>query len=131
MSTPVPFSSLLDIDGVIGAVRWRETVPGKGAITPPFLTEYIGNITEDRAERLMAHSEAGGLGVMGISQLSYHRAADDPSVVYPLDAFYLHSRQGSVVCTINRVSALIDNNVNIDIQGLISKMILVDNRPKP
>lgn len=128
MSEPIPFSSLLDIDGVIGAVRWRETVPGKGAITPPFLTEYIGNISEDRAERLMAHSEASGLGVMGISQLSYHRAVDDPSVVYPLDALYFHSRQGSVVCTINRVSVLIDNNVNIDIQSLIAKMILVDNR---
>lgn len=131
MSTPIPFKSLLDIDGVVGAVRWRETVAGKGAITPPFLTEYIGNITEDRAERLMAHSEAAGLGVMGISQLSYHRASGDQSIVYPLDAYYLHSMRGSVVCTINRVSVLIDNDVNVDIQALISQMILVDNRPKP
>ena len=131
MSTPIPFKSLLDIDGVVGAVRWRETVAGKGAITPPFLTEYIGNISEDRAERLMAHSEAAGLGVMGISQLSYHRASTDPSIVYPLDAYYLHSMRGSVVCTINRVSVLLDNDVNVDIQALISQMILVDNRPKP
>lgn len=131
MSTPVTFNSLLDIEGVVGAVRWRETVVGKGAITPPFLTEYIGNITEDRAERLMAHSEAAGLGVMGTSQLSYHRAAGDQSIVYPLDAYYFHSMRGSVVCTINRVSVLIDNDVNVDIQALISQMILVDNRPKP
>lgn len=130
MSTPIPFNSLLDIEGVIGAVRWRETVAGKGAITPPFLIEYIGNITEDRAERLMAHAEAGGLGIMGISQLSYQRASSDPSVVYPLDAYYAHSMRGSVVVTINRVAALVDNDVNLDIQGLISKMIMVDNRPK-
>ena len=127
MATPVPFNALLDIDGVVGAVRWRETVVGKGAVTPPFLTEYIGDITEDRAERLMAHSEAAGLGIMGISQLSYHRASHDKTVVYPLDGYYLHSRQGSVVCTINRVSVLLNNAIATDIQDLIAKMNLVDN----
>ena len=127
MSTPVPFESLLDIEGIVGAVRWRETVAGKGAVTPPFLTECIGNITEDRAERLMAHAEAAGLAIMGISQLSHLRASHDPSVVYPLDSYYVHSMRGSVVCTINRVAALIDNDVNVDIQKLIAKMNLIDN----
>lgn len=127
MSTPYPFSSLLDIDGVVGAVRWHEAVAGKGAISPPLLTEYIGGITEDRAERLMAHSEAAGLGIMGISQLSYHRAREDKTVMYPLDGYYLHSRQGSVVSTINRVSVLLDNSKTVDIQDLIGKMNLVDN----
>jgi hypothetical protein len=127
MSTPVLFSSLLDISGVVGAVRWREAVTGKGAVSPPLLTEHIGDITEDRAERLMAHSEAAGLGIMGISQLSYQRASHDKTVVYPLDGYYLHSRQGSVVCTINRVSVLLDNSKETDIQGLIAKMNLVDN----
>ncbi|OUR89194.1 hypothetical protein A9Q85_02410 [Cycloclasticus sp. 44_32_T64] len=129
MSTPIPFESLLEIDGVVGAVRWRETVAGKGAVTPPFLTEFIGGISEDRAERLMAHSEAAGLAVMGISQLSYHRASQDPTVVYPLDGYYVHSMRGSVVCTINRVSVLLDNAISVNVQDLISKMILVDNRP--
>lgn len=129
MSTPVSFNALLDIDGVVGAVRWREAVTGKGAVSPPFLTEFIGNITEDRAERLMAHSEAAGLGIMGISQLSHHRASEDKTVVYPLDSFYLHSMHGSVVCTINRVSVLLDNAVKTDIQDLIATMILVDNQP--
>jgi|TARA_R110002074_G_scaffold373069_2_gene548801 hypothetical protein len=130
MSTPVPFNSLLNTDGVLGAVRWRESVAGKGAATPPFLVEYIGGITEDRAERLMAHAEAAGLGIMGISQLSYQRARHDQTVVYPLDAYYLHSMRGSVVCTINRVAVLLDNSAKTDIQDLISKMILVDNRAK-
>jgi|TARA_R110002095_G_scaffold81752_2_gene71121 hypothetical protein len=128
MSTPILFNSLLDLDGVVGAVRWRESVPGKGAATPPFLIEHIGGISEDRAERLMAHAEAAGLGIMGISQLSYQRASHDPTVVYPLDAYYAHSMRGSVVCTINRVAVLLDNTVKADIQHIISKMILVDNR---
>ena len=128
MSTPIAFDSLLDNDGVVGAVRWRESVPGKGAATPPILIEHIGDISDDRAERLMAHAEAAGLGVMGISQLSYQRASHDPTVVYPLDAYYVHSMRGSVVCTINRVAVLLDNRVKSDVQGLISQMILVDNR---
>ena len=128
MSTPIAFNTLLDNDGVVGAVRWRESVPGKGASTPPILIEYIGDISGDRAERLMAHAEAAGLGVMGISQLSYQRASHDPTVVYPLDAYYVHSMRGSVVCTINRVAVLLDNSIKSDVQGLISQMILVDNR---
>jgi len=127
MAIPVPFESLLEVEGVLGAVRWRESVPGKGAVTPPFMSEYIGKITEDRASRLMAHAEAAGLSIFGISQLSYHRAPEDKSVVYPLDAYYAHSINSSVVATINRVAVLLDNNDKTDIQALIGKMILVDN----
>ncbi len=127
MAEPVSFNSLLETDGVLGAVRWRESVPGKGAITPPLMLEFIGSITEDRASRLMAHAEAAGLGIFGISQLSYHRAPEDKSVVYPLDAYYVHSMSSSVVATINRVAVLLDNKVNVDIQKLIHKMIMVDN----
>jgi len=128
MATPIPFKNLLDIDGVIGAVRWRESVPGKGAATPPLVVEFIGNITKDRAERLMGHSEAAGLSVYGISQLSYQRASQDPTVVYPLDGYYIHSMRGSVACTINRVSVLLDNKVTVNIQDLFLQMNLIDNR---
>jgi hypothetical protein len=127
MSEPILFSSLLEIDGIIGAVRWRETLPGKGAVSPPKLIEYIGSISEDRASRLMAHAEAAGLSVFGISQLSYHRAPKDKSVVYPLDAYYVHSMNSSVVSTINRIAVLLDNKIDTDIQSLIKNMILVDN----
>ena len=128
MATPVPFASLLEIEGVKAAVRWREAVPGKGAVSPPQMLEHIGDITSDRANRLMGHAEAAGLAVFGISQLSYQRAPEDKTVVYPLDAYYVHSMNGSVVASINRVGLLLDNAVNTDIQGLIKKMNLVDNR---
>ena len=127
MASPVPFESLLDINGVKGAVRWREAVPGKGAVSPPQMLEFIGDITKDRANRLMAHAEAAGLAIFGISQLSYHRASEDKTVVYPLDAYYVHSMNSSVVASINRVGVLLDNAASTDIQDLIKKMNLVDN----
>ena len=127
MATPVQFESLLDIDGVKDAVRWREAVPGKGAVSPPQMVEFIGDLTKDRASRLMAHAEAAGLAMFGISQLSYHRAPEDKTVVYPLDAYYVHSMNSSVVASINRVGVLLDNAASTDIQDLIKKMNLVDN----
>ncbi len=128
MATPIKFEELLKVDGVLGAVRWRESIPQSGAISPPKMLEYIGNITEDRAYRLMGNAEAAGLGIFGISQLSYQRAPEDKTVVYPLDAYYAHSMNASVVSTINRVAVLLDNKAGTDIQDLISKMILVDNK---
>jgi hypothetical protein len=128
MATPIPFAELLEMDGVQGAVRWREAVPGKGAVSRPQMLEYIGDVSKDRAQRLMAHAEAAGLAVFGISQLSYQRAPEDKSVVYPLDAYYVHSMNGSVVASINRIGVLLDNAISTDIQGLIKKMNLVDNQ---
>jgi len=108
MATPVPFASLLEIEGVKAAVRWREAVPGKGAVSPPQMLEFIGDISSDRANRLMAHADAAGMAVFGISQLSYQRAPDDKTVVYPLDAYYVHSMNGSVLASINRVGLLLN-----------------------
>lgn len=126
MAEKVPFKELAEISGVIGAVRWQPTHLGK-TVAPPRLIEFIGDIKKDRAERLMAHAEAGGLALFGIGQLSYHRSPGDNSVVYPIDAYYAHGQYTSVVATINRVAILIDNEANLDIQALSKKMILVDN----
>ncbi len=127
MSTRVPFKYLLEIEGVIGAVRWRETVAGKGAITPPFLVEHIGDISVERAKRLMTHCEALSLSIHGISQIGHEAAVKDPTVVYPVDAFAAHGMRTSVISTINRVSVLFDNKVKLDIQALTEKMNLIDN----
>lgn len=127
MATPVPFESLLEIDGVKAAVRWREAVPGRGAVSPPRMLESIGDVTKDRASSMMSNCEAAGLAIFGISQLSYHRAPEDKTVVYPLDAYYVHSMNSSIIASINRVAVLMDNKVSTDIQGLIQKMNLVDN----
>jgi len=127
MSTPIPFKSLLEIDGVIGAVRWRESVAGKGAIAPPFLVEHIGEISVERAKRLMTHSEALSLSIHGISQIGHEAAAKDSTIVYPVDAFAAHGMRTSIISTINRVTVLYDNNMKLDIQDLTEKMNLVDN----
>ena len=130
MSTPIPFKDLLNIDGVIAAIRWRDSIPGRASASPPALVEAIGTIKPERAETLMGLAEATGLSIHGLSQLSHARALTDPTVVYPLDGYYVHSMRGSVACTINRVAVQLDNKVSVDIQALFGKMNLIDNRPK-
>lgn len=127
MPQPISLKSLLETDGVLGAVRWRASVVSTSA-TPPELVEFVGTISNDRAERLMAHADAAGMSIFGISQLSYQRAQNDKTVVYPVDSYYVHGQYTSVVSSINRVAILLDNKASVDIQGLIGKMILVANK---
>ncbi len=127
MPSPIALKALLETDGVLGAVRWQASSISSTA-TPPALAEFVGDITEDRAQRLMAHAEAAGMSVFGISQLSYQRARADKTVVYPVDSYYVHGQYTSVIATINGVATLLDNKFGMDIQALISKMILVDNQ---
>lgn len=127
MPKPIALKALLETEGVLGAVRWRASTISATA-TPPALVEFVGGISEDRAQRLMAHAEAAGMSVFGISQLSYQRASTDKTVVYPVDSYYVHGQYTSVIATINGVATLLDNKASIDIQALIGKMILVDNR---
>ena len=126
MPEPITLNALLETDGVLGAVRWRASALSSTA-TPPLLIEYVGSISENRAQRLMAHSEAAGMSVFGISQLSYQRDSSDKTVVYPVDSYYVHGQYTSVIATINAVATLLDNKAKIDIQALINRMILVDN----
>jgi roadblock/LC7 domain-containing protein len=126
MPKPIPLTALLETEGVIGAARWQQAVITRSP-SPPQLIEYVGDISEDRAERLIAHAEAAGLAVFGISQLSYQRASSDKTVVYPVDSYYVHGQYTSVIATINAVAILLDNKAKIDVQALINRMILVDN----
>ncbi|RJG53040.1 hypothetical protein D0Z70_17560 [Sphingobium terrigena] len=126
MAERFQFSDLLIISGVMGAARWKPTHLGP-TVSPPQLVEFGGNLTRDRAERMMAHAEAGGLAIYGIGQLSYHRAPVDKTVVYPIDAFYAHGQYTSVIATMNRVAVLFDNAQKVDVQELAGKMIRVDN----
>ena len=59
MAERFQFSDLLVISRVIGAARWKPTHLGR-TVAPPQLVESGGDLTRDRAERLMAHAEAGG-----------------------------------------------------------------------
>lgn len=126
MAERFPYADLLTIPGVIGAARWKPTHVGSNG-APPELVEFGGNLTRDRAERLMGHAEAGGLAIYGIGQLSYQRAPVDKTVVYPIDAYYAHGQYTSVIATINRVAVLLDNSVPVDVQDVVGKMIRVDN----
>jgi hypothetical protein len=126
MAEKFQFSDLFVISGVIGAARRKPPHLGP-TVAPPQLVEFGGDLTRDRAERMMAHAEAGGLAIYGIGQLSYHRAPVDKTVVYPIDAFYAHGQYTSVIATLNRVAVLLDNTQKADIQEMVGKMIRVDN----
>lgn len=126
MALRFPFAEITAIPGVIGAARWRPSHVGT-TVAPPELVEFAGKLTRERAERMMAHAEAGGLAIYGIGQLSYHRAPVDKTVVYPIDAFYAHGQYTSVVATLNRVAVLLDNAEKVDIQDIVEKMIRIDN----
>lgn len=126
MAEKFDFGRLLEVAGVIGAARWKPTHLG-GSVAPPELVEFAGNLTRDRAERMMGHAEAGGLAIYGIGQLSHQRAPIDRTVVYPIDAYYAHGQYTSVIATMNRVAVLLDNAESVDVQDLVHKMILVDN----
>jgi hypothetical protein len=126
MAERFPFTDLLIIPGVIGAARWKPTHVGP-SVAPPELVEFGGNLTRDRAERMMGHAEAGGLAIYGIGQLSYQRAPVDKTVVYPIDAYYAHGQYTSVIATLNRVAILLDNTEKVDVQDIVNKMIRVDN----
>lgn len=126
MAERFPFGDLLAISGVVGAARWKPTHLGS-SVAPPELVEFGGKLTRDRAERLMAHAEAGGLAIYGIGQLSYQRAPVDKTVVYPIDAYYAHGQYTSVIATLNRVAVLLDNTQKIDVQELVGMMIRVGN----
>jgi len=126
MAERFPFTDLLIIPGVIGAARWKPTHVGP-SVAPPELVEFGGNLTRDRAERMMGHAEAGGLAIYGIGQLSYQRAPVDKTVVYPIDAYYAHGQYTSVIATLNRVAILLDNTEKVDVQDIVNKMTRVDN----
>ncbi|CCA93905.1 hypothetical protein [Novosphingobium sp. PP1Y] len=126
MAERFPFTDLLTIPGVIGAVRWKPTHVGP-SVAPPELVEFGGNLTRDRAERMMGHAEAGGLAIYGIGQLSYQRAPVDKTVVYPIDAYYAHGQYTSAIATLNRVAILLDNTEKVDVQDIVNKMTRVDN----
>lgn len=127
MAEPISLLELLITPGVLSAIRWRPSVIHAQTPSPPRLLEWVGEITEERAQRLMQHAELGGVTLFSIAQLGHQRAPADKTVAYPIDAYYVHAQHVSVAATINRVAVLTDNAVEVDLQALIRKMIYVEN----
>ena len=128
MAEPISLRELIKIDGIVGAVRWKDAVVGKAGAAAPVLQEYVGLESEERARHLMLAAEAYGLSIRGIAQLNYEFREDFRQNISPLDAFYIHGYKYSMFAAWNGVGALIDNAVNVDIEALSRTMVMVVNR---
>jgi len=128
MSRRLELKDLMDIDGVIGAVRWKEAAVGRAVAAKPIVVEFYGFENEEAARRTMLAVDAIGLGVKGTAQLSYEYRPDFRELASPVDSFYVHGYKRSVLATLNKVMVLLDNEVKIDIQALPLQLVLVDNR---
>ena len=128
MSKAFKLQDLMEVDAVFGAVRWQESLLGKAVAYPPRLVEYVGFQNEDRARHLMASCEAMGLSIKGVMEMDFHEdRARFRTTVMPVDAYLIHGQKYSILCSLNRVAALLDNAVRYDIQDLSLKLALVDN----
>ena len=128
MARELTLSDVMKIDGVVAAVRWRESDVGKaGGGSGPKLTEWLGFETEERARRFVLSAEAIGLPIKGVIQLNLEFRTDFKHNITPMDGFYIHGFKYSMCCTLNRVAVMVDNQVSVDVQKLPGKLVLVRN----
>lgn len=127
MSRKMALQELMEIDGVVGAARWKESVIGRAVAAKPIVVEFYGFENEQAARRTMLSIDAIGLSVKGTAQLSYEYREDFRNMVSPVDSFYVHGYKRSVLATLNKVLVMLDNSVSVDIQALPLQLILVDN----
>jgi hypothetical protein len=128
MSQAIKLQDLMEVDAVFGAVRWQESKLGKAVAYPPRLVEYVGFQNEERARHLMLSCEAMGLSIKGVMEMDYYDdRARFRTTVMPVDSFLIHGQKYSILCTLNRVAALLDNAVRYDVQALSLKLVLVRN----
>lgn len=128
MSEELTLSDIMKIDGVVGAVRWKESEVGKaGGGSGPIIVEWLGFESEQRSRRFVLTAEAIGLPMIGIIQLNLEFRTDFRNNMTPMDGFYLHGFKYSMCAALNRVAVMLDNSVSVDVQGLPGKLVLVRN----
>lgn len=128
MAKELKLSDLMQISGVVGAVRWRESDIGKaGGGGRPILVEWLGFESEERARRFVLSAEAIGLPMKGVIQLNLEFRTDFKNNITPMDGFYIHGFKYSMCCTLNRVAVMLDNSVPVDVQALPKKLVMVRN----
>lgn len=127
MAEAITLTDLMDIPGVLGAVRWKEAVVGKAGAATAVLVEHLGFESEDRARQFMCAADAYGLGIKGVAQLNYEFRPDFRQNVSPIDGFYIHGYKVSMLATWNRVGVLLDNATDVDVQGLPRRLVMVRN----
>lgn len=128
MSEPLKLQDLMELGGVVGALRWQESRFINAIAYPARLVEYLGFDSEERARQLMLSTEAMGLSIKGVLEIDYYRdRKTNPHSLMPADGYMIHGQKFNLVCTLNRVAALVDNKIDYDLKGLFLKLALVRN----
>lgn len=128
MSEALKLQDLMELDGVVGALRWQQSRFINAIAYPARLVEYLGFDSEDRARQLMLSAEAMGLSIKGVLEIDYYRdRTSNPHSLMPADGFMIHGQKFNLVCTLNRAAALVDNKIDYDLKRLFLKMALVRN----
>lgn len=130
MSQALSLQNVMEVAGVYGTVRWQESQFAKSVAYPPRLIEYTGFQDQDRARNIMLACEAMGLSIKGVLEMDYYEdRARFRTTVMPVDGYTIHGQKYSIVCTLNRVAALVDNTAGVDVHALTRKLSLVRNDP--
>lgn len=119
---------LLHLPGIVGAIRWREAEVGRAGAAQPVLVEQVGFSSELRARHFMLAANAYGQCVQAVAQINFEFREDFRENASPLDALYIHGYKLSMIASWNRVAALIDNAVGVEVQKLIRQIVLVENK---
>jgi roadblock/LC7 domain-containing protein len=128
MSEPLKLQDLMEVNGVVAALRWQQSRFINAIAYPARLVEYLGFDGEERARQLMLSAEAMGLSIKGVLEIDYYRdRTGNPHSLMPADGYMIHGQKFNLVCTLNRVAVLVDNKVDYDLKGLFLKAALVRN----
>ena len=128
MSEPLKLQELMEMKGVIGALRWQQSRFLNAIAYPARLVEFLGLENEERARQLMLSAEAMGLSIKGVLEIDYYRdRMSNPYSLMPADGYMIHGQKFNLLCTLNRAAAVVDNKVDYDVKALFWKLALVKN----
>lgn len=125
MSKQNTLDDLMQIDCIVAVARWQDAVVGKAGAAAPVLQQQRGFGSDREAHQFMLSADAYGASVKGLAQINYEFREDFRRNVSPLDGIYIHGYKHSMVATWNKVAALVDNSIEIDIQAVIKELVLV------
>ncbi|MGK2940998.1 MAG: hypothetical protein ACSLFJ_04890 [Immundisolibacter sp.] len=128
MSEPLKLQDLMEMNGVIGALRWQQSRFQDAIAYPARLAEFLGLENEERARQMMLSAEAMGLSIKGVLEIDYYRdRSSNPFSLMPVDGYMIHGQKFNLLCTLNHVAAVVDNKVEYDVKALFRKLALVRN----
>lgn len=117
--------SLLTIEGVVAAWRWRPGSTQPTALQGPRFVEYVGAMTTEMAELGMLYAETLGNFMFFQCGVLDHKIKRDAFL--PAQSIVLEAKDFTGVATANRVGVLLDNTRRPNFWELEQRMLAVEN----